>query len=97
MLPLHHPLRAVRVGGGGDGAVVGFLEEAVFGEGVGDAGVVGFEEGVGDGVVEVLRVCVLVFGDGWGGLVCGFWAVRGRGLKYRACDGAARFRAPCPY
>lgn len=56
MLPLHQALRAGGVAGRGYGAVEGFLEVAVGGEGVGDAGVFGLEEVVVYGVVEALPI-----------------------------------------
>ena len=63
MLPLHHPARARRIGGVGDGAVVGFFVIPVGGEGVGDAGVVGLDQfvcyWVEEALFEVQLVCIL--------------------------------------
>ena len=56
VLPLHHPARLPWFGGVGDGAIVGFLVVAVVAEGVGDAGVIGLDELVVDGVVEALGI-----------------------------------------
>ena len=59
VLPLHDALGTRRARRVGDGAVVGFLVEAIVGEGVGYARLVGLDEFVGDGVVEALRGSVV--------------------------------------
>lgn len=54
VLPLHDSRGTRRVGGVGNGAVVGFFIIPIGGEGVGDAGALGLDQAVGEGVVEAL-------------------------------------------
>lgn len=56
MLPLHDTRRAFRICGVRDGAVVGFLVEAVGGKGVGDSRARGLDQGVVLGVIKVLEM-----------------------------------------
>lgn len=70
----------------GDGAIVGFFVVAIRGERVGDAGEVRFDEAVGDGVVEALRVLLVAVVEG---MVCG--------QAYGASQDFLGFCCPCAY